>query len=97
MVQIIDGWSFNCDEQQYILVHTFMKEKKDFKTRKGTGEFVEKCDEVGFFKTVTAMLRRLAEILVKEKIEAGQITTIREYIAELERVEKRLREVCKGY
>ena len=97
MVQIIDGWSFNCDEQQYILVHTFMYEKKTFKTREATGEFVEKREDVGYFKTVTAMLRRLAEILAKEKVADGQITTIREYIAELERIEKRLREVCKGW
>ena len=97
MVQIIDGWSFNCDEQQYILVHTFMYEKKAFKTREATGEFVEKREDVGYFKTVTAMLRRLAEILAKEKIAAGQITTIREYIAELERTKKRLREVCNGW
>ena len=97
MVQIIDGWSFKRDDNQYILVHNYMKEKLEFKTRKGTGEFVEKCDEVGYFKRVTAMLRRLAEILVAEKIEDGQITTIREYIAELERTEKRLREVCNGW
>ena len=97
MVQIIAGQTFNCDEQQYILVHTFMKEKKDFKTRKGTGEFVEKREEVGFFKTVTEMLRRLSEILVREKISDGQITTIREYIAELDKIEKRLSEVCKGW
>ena len=97
MVQIIDGWSFKCDENQYILVHNYMKEKLEFKTRKGTGEFVEKCEEVGYFQTVTGMLRRLAEILAKEKVETGQITTIREYIAELEDIEKLLSEICKGY
>ena len=97
MVQIIDGWSFKRDDNQYILVHNYMKEKLEFKTRKGTGEFVEKCDEVGFFKTVTAMLRRLAETLVAEKVENGQITTVREYIAELDKIEKRLSEVCKGW
>lgn len=97
MVQIIDGWYFNYDDKQYILIHAYTVEKKDFKTRKGTGEMVEKREECGFFISVTAMLRRLAEILVKEKIADGQITTVREYIAELERAEKRLREVCKGW
>ena len=63
---IADGWSFEIDENQYILVHTYMREKQDFKTRKPTGEVVEKREEVGYFKTVTAMLRRLAEILVRE-------------------------------
>lgn len=94
---ITDGWSFVADENQYILVHTFMREKQDFKTRKGTGEMVERREEVGYFKTVTAMLRRLAEILVREKIADGQIQTIREYIGELERIEKKLREVCRRY
>lgn len=94
---IIDGWSFTADENQYILVHTYMKPKVDFKTRKPTGEMVEKREEVGYFKTVTAMLRRLAEILVREKMADGQIRTIRDYISELERIEKKLREMCKGY
>lgn len=96
-VIITDGWSFTADENQYILVHTYLKERIDFKTRKPTGEVVEKREEVGYFKTVTAMLRRLAEILVREKIAEGKIQTIRDYIDELERIEKKLREMCKGY
>lgn len=96
-ITITDGWSFTTDEQQYILVHTYMKERIDFKTRKGTGEMAEKREEVGYFRTVTAMLRRLAEILVREKMAEGQIQTIRDYISELERIEKKLHEMCKGY
>ena len=96
-VIIMDGWSFTADENQYILVHTYMREKQDFKTRKGTGEMVERREEVGYFQTVTAMLRRLAEIFAKEKVADGQIQTIRDYIDELERIEKKLHEMCKGY
>lgn len=92
---ITDGWSFVADENQYILVHTFMREKQDFKTRKGTGEMVERREEVGYFQTVTAMLRRLAEILVREKISEGQIKTIREYITELKKINKMLYDACK--
>lgn len=94
---ITDGWLFTADENQYILIHTYMKPKVDFKTRKPTGDVVEKREEVGYFKTVTAMLRRLAEILVKDKVAQGQIQTIRDYISELERIEKKLHEMCKGY
>ena len=96
-ITITDGWSFTADENQYILVHTFMKPKVDFKTRKPTGEMVEKREEVGYFKTVTGMLRRLAEILAKEKMADGQMQTVRDYIDELERIGERLREVCRGY
>lgn len=97
MIHIIDGWDFTIDEHQYILVHTYKREKLDFATRKGTGEVVEKSEEVGYFQTVEGMLRRLTEILVKEKVTEGQIQTIRDYIDELERIEKKLREMCKGY
>jgi len=57
----------------------------------------EKSEDVGYFATVTGMLRKLAEILVKEKVADGQIQTIRDYIDELERIEKRLHKMCKGY
>ena len=94
---ITDGWSFTADENQYILVHTYMKPKVDFKTRKPTGEVAEKREEVGYFQTVTAMLRRLAEILIREKVSEGQIETIKDYVAELDRINKRLHEACRGY
>lgn len=97
MVSIIDGWSFDVDDHQYILIHSYTREKLDFKTKQGTGEMVEKREEVGYFMTVTAMLRRLAEILAREKIADGQIKTIRNYIDELERIEENLRKMCKDY
>ena len=97
MVSIIDGWSFDVDDHQYILIHSYTREKLDFKTKQGTGEMVEKREEVGYFMTVTAMLRRLAEILAREKIADGQIKTIRNYIDELEKVEENLRKMCKDY
>lgn len=98
MVEILDGWYFKIDEFQYVLVHKYEKAKGVFgKVGVDSGEVVTKQDEVGYFRTVTEMLRRLAEILVREKMADGQIQTIRDYIDELERIEKKLREMCKGY
>lgn len=97
MVNIIDGWSFDVDDHQYILIHSYTREKLDFKTKQGTGEMVERREEVGYFMTVTAMLRRLAEILAREKMADGKIKTIRNYIDELERIEENLRKMCKDY
>ena len=98
MVEIIDGWYFKMDEFQYVLVHEYQKAKGVFgKVGVDSGEMVTKQDEVGYFRTVTAMLRRLAEFLARDKIAEGEIKTIREYINELERIEKRLHEMVKGY
>ena len=67
------------------------------KKGENSGETVVKREEVAYFQTVTGMLRRLAEILAREKVAEGQIQTIRDYIDELERIEKKLHEMCKGY
>lgn len=98
MVEILDGWYFKIDEFQYVLVHKYEKAKGVFgKVGVDSGEVVTKQDEVGYFRTVAAMLRRLAEILVREKVADGQIQTVRDYIDELERIEKKLHELCRGY
>ena len=98
MVEILDGWYFKIDEFQYVLVHKYEKAKGVFgKVGVDSGEVVTKQDEVGYFRTVTAMLRRLAEILAREKVADGQIQTVRDYIDELERIEKKLHELCRGY
>ena len=81
-----------------MLVHKYEKAKGVFgKVGVDSGEVVTKQDEVGYFKTVAAMLRRLAEILAREKVADGQIQTVRDYIDELERIEKKLHEICRGY
>lgn len=98
MVKIIGDWYFETDDKQYILIHQYEKEKGIFGKRgENSGETVVKKEEVAYFQTVRAMLRRLAEILVREKMAEGQIQTIRDYIDELERIEKKLREMCNGY
>lgn len=97
MIKIIDGWFFKKDEFQYILVHEYQKERMEFGSKKPTGEFVTKQDEVGYFHSLRGMLRRLAEILVRDKVDSGAITTIREYIDELEKLQQELCRICKGY
>ena len=93
-IKIMDGWSYEIDEQQLILIHEFEYEKRDFKTRQFTGEVATKREEVGYFKTLDGMLERLTEILCKEKADVGKIKTIREHIAELRKIHAELKEIC---
>lgn len=93
MIEIISGWSYKIDDDQYILIHTYKHEKQDFKTRKPTGEFVDRTEEVGYFISLTKMLERLASILCKEKADAGEIRTIKEHIAELRKMREELRKL----
>lgn len=94
MIQITDDWYYKIEDDQYILVHKYKKEKGVFgKVGVGSGEFVEKTEEVGYFMSLAGMLKRLSEILCKEKADAGEIKTIREHIAELRRLWAELQEI----
>lgn len=98
MIKIIDGWYFKKDEFQYILIHEYQKEKGVFgKVGSSSGEMVTKQEDVGYFTSVEAMLRKLAEILVKAKIDEGVVQTIKDYLDEMENIVGELREMCRGY
>ena len=96
MIKITDDWYYKIEDDQYILVHKYKKEKGVFgKVGVGSGEFVEKTEEVGYFMSLGSMLKRLSEILCKEKADAGEIKTIREHIAELRRLWAELQEIVE--
>lgn len=95
MVKITDAWWYEIEDTELVLIHKFKKEKGVFgKFGSGSGEFVEREEEVGYFRHLDAMLERLAEIMVKEKADAGEIATLRDHIAELRRMRKWLHEKC---
>lgn len=97
MVEIIKGWYYKADEFQFILIHEYEKTKGVFGRRDIKGEEkVIKRDEIGYFKNLRDLLKRLAHILCKEKIDNGEIKTIKEHIAELKRLEERLNNICQG-
>lgn len=98
MIAIIDGWYFKQDEFQYILIHEYQKTKGVFgKIGYDSGEVVTKRDEEGYFNSLNELLKRLAKILCKEKVDNGTITTIKQYVDTLEQIAKELEKACKGY
>ena len=93
MIKIIDGWYYEFEDKQYVLINEYQKERVEFKTKKPTGEMITKREEVGYFTSLTGMLTRLSKILLKEKYDAGEILTIKQYIYELKRLKKQLEEI----
>ena len=60
----------------------------------GNVNFVEKIEEVGYFRHLAPMLDRLAYLLCKEKIDAGEIKTLKEHVAELRKLRIDLEKIC---
>lgn len=98
MILITDGWYFKQDEFQYILIHEYQKAKGVFgRVGYNSGEMVTKRDEIGYFDSLEVMLKRLAKILCKEKVDNGEIVTIKQYIDVLDQVINKLTKACKGF
>ena len=98
MIKITDGYYYEIEAEQYILIHKYMEKKGIFgKNQAESDELVEKTEEVGYFISLQYMLRRLAQILVKEKYDKGEINSLREHIDTLTELEEKLIDLCKGY
>lgn len=52
---------------------------------------------IGYFKSLALMLVRLTELLAKEKIAAGEITTIEEHIQALRTIKEQLSELVMPF
>ena len=97
MIKIIDGWYYEVDELQYTLIHIYECEKMKFGTKEKTGEIKTVRSEIGYFRNLELMLIRVAELIAKEKVAAGEITTIREHIQELKNIKSQLSELVKPF
>ena len=99
MVKIIDGWYFIPESNQYTLIHEYEKPKGTFGKKKSdiedNIEMVVKQEEVGYFMSLSGMLKGLARILTKQKYDDGEINNIKDFLTELTRLEKELKEICK--
>ena len=97
MIKINDNWYYMIEENQYILIHKYMKPKGVFgKKDADSGELIEKTEEYGYFQSVTGMCKRLAQIMCKEKADKGDITTLQQHIDALSELQERLSDICKG-
>ena len=97
MIKIIDGWFYETDKYQYTLIHVYEREKMNFGTKETTGEMKTIREEIGYFKSLELMLVKLCELLAKEKITTGKITTIEEHIQELRTIKNQLSELVMPF
>lgn len=97
MIKICDGWYYIIEESEYTLIHEYEKVKGVFgKPEAVSGETVTKREEIGYFQTLQAMLKRLAKIMCKEAQDNGEIKTLAEHIEKLEDLEEKLNDLVRG-
>lgn len=63
----------------------------------GTGQFREVAESIGFYQNLESMATACSKDAAYRKIEAGEIKTIEEHLAELRRMNDEIKEAIGGY
>lgn len=83
MVKIIEGWYYEKDQRQYVLIRNeerVIKNNRTGETRK------EMCrDIIGYYTSMGGMIKKVASMLADDKIASGEITTIQEHIETMQK------------
>lgn len=97
MIEIISGWYYTVEDNQYTLIHEYMYDVLKFGTKEKTGETKLKSEIIGYFTSLSGLLKRLTVLLAKEKIDNGEIKTIEQHISALRIIKDELDDICKPF
>lgn len=97
MIEIISGWYYTVEDNQYTLIHEYMYDVLKFGTKEKTGETKLKSEIIGYFTSLSGLLKRLTILLAKEKIDNGEIKTIEQHISALRKIKDELDNICKPF
>lgn len=86
MVKIAEGWYYEKIQYQYELFHVYDKDITNVRTKETRRGTVTESE--GYYTSLNAMLEKIARHTADDKILAGEITTIQEHIAEIEKTYK---------
>lgn len=97
MIPLVEDYYFSADENQYILYRCGKRNKIDIKTKKSTNEIIYFTKTVGFYATLSAMLKGCIRECNMRKVQNGDVTSLSEYIKRLEEMYNRIEKLTKGY
>ena len=96
LTKITENYGFERDKYCYILYFTGQRQKGVFGTTEKTDEMVDFQERIGYFTTVTAMLKKAAEDAANRKMTEEQVPTIKEYFNMFNETIEELNEAVKG-
>ena len=97
MIPLVEDYYFSADENQYILYRCGKRDKIDIKTKKSTGEIIDFTEIVGFYTTLSAMLKGCVRECNMRKIQNGEINSLKDCIDHIESVYEKIEDITKGF
>ena len=95
MIDIINGWYYEFDSTQYILYHEVEREIRNVKTKETRIGTVR--ETIGYFSSISTMLVKMTQLMAKDKIDNGEISTIEKHIEELNKIKNQLVDIINPF
>lgn len=96
MMKLFDNLHLISDGDQFILKEVRTVKKMIFGTKETTDEDVEKENVLGYFSTLTAAMNYAVNYSIREQLAEDKIDSLRDVIAEIDRLYKLIESTTKG-
>lgn len=98
MIKITGDYYFEKDDKvkNYTLYRHEYREKMTRFGKEGTGEMIEANTLVGYYANIEQMCKAAAEDYVSRKADAGEVTTIHDWLTEYRKAVKEIVDAVNG-
>lgn len=96
MMKLFDNLHLISDGDQFVLKEVRTVKKMIFGTKETTDEDVEKENVLGYFSTLTAAINHAVNYSIREQLAEDKISSLRDVIAEIDRLYKLIESATKG-
>lgn len=97
IIPLVEDYYFSADENQYILYRCGKRNKIDIKTKKSTDEIIDFTETVGFYTTLSAMLKGCVRECNMRKIQNGEISSLKECIECMDSMYEKIENLTRGF
>lgn len=98
-IPIVAGYSYDIDKcGNHTLYYTETREKMELgKNGKGTGEFKEFTDIIGYYSNLEMLLKAVIKDSAFRDIESGKVKCVKDYISSLKNMSDRIETITGGF
>lgn len=97
MIKLTDKYFMTADSNQYTILECGKRPKIDVKTKKPTGEMIDYEEQVGYYATISGLIKGLINHVGREKAASDEFKSLKELIDYLSDLEERIIDVTKGF
>ena len=92
-IKLIDNYYFTADDNQYILMECGTRNKIDRMTRKVTDEIIEYEDILGYYSTLSLLIKACVTYYNRKAVKSGQVSSLTEAVEQIESVYSKLNDM----